>query len=290
VTAKRGLVPRGATPLDRALRRLQDRSRLLRRATEWRPLGRLLGTILVSRFVSATPRFLARELSGSRASACYTLRDSGLQVWLRHSTPDVQNFDEIFYQRLYEPPAAVEERLRGARLLDLGANIGLAGAYFLGTLGVESVVAFEPDPSNVELHRRTIEANGLGRRWRLVAACAATADGTATFAAGQFAESHVAPEGEAGAIDVDSIDVFPDLERAGAVKMDVEGAEWDLLLDPRFEDAAASALVLEYHAYLCPEPDPRALAERVLHGAGYETEGVFHESDGTGMIWAWRHG
>jgi FkbM family methyltransferase len=267
---------------------VRDRSALLKRLTEWRPVGRALGAILVSRRLVESGRFLARELPRSRVRGCYTLRESGLKVWLRHSTPDVQNFDEIFYQRLYDPPPGIEDRLRGGRVVDLGANIGLAGAYFLGTLGASAVVGVEPDPANLEVHAATIAANAMGERWRLVPGFAAPSAGSVSFAAGRFAESRQARAGEPGAVDVESVDVFPELEEADTIKIDVEGAEWALLQDPRFAKLRASVVVLEYHAHLCQEPDPRALADRLLSEAGYETASVFEDPDGTGMMWAWR--
>ena len=74
------------------------------------------------------------------------------------------------------------------------------------------------------VHRRAIEANGLGDRWRLVEAFAGAAAGTTSFAAGQHAVSR-AGEG----IEVPVVDVLPELTAADLVKIDVEGAEWPIL-------------------------------------------------------------
>jgi len=255
-------------------------------------VGALAATFVVSAQVRERLRFVARELLGSRRRAQYRLRGADLRVWLRHGTPDIQNFDEIFYQALYSPPEPVAAALAGvtdATVVDLGANIGLAGAYFLGKLEVGSVVAFEPDPANADVHEQTIRANSLGDRWRLVRACAAVRDGELPFATGGFAESHVVeePAGE-DVTRLPAVDVFPELEQADVVKIDIEGGEWPILLDERFRSVPASVLVLEYHAHLCPEDDPPAVAERALRGAGYEISSIFNEPDGTGMVWAWR--
>ena len=59
-------------------------------------------------------------------------------------------------------------------------------------------------------------------------------------------------------------DVFPYLEGADLVKIDIEGGEWPILSDPRFAELEARALVLEYHPHLCPGPDPRECADGLL--------------------------
>jgi hypothetical protein len=134
------------------------------------------------------------------------------------------------------------------------------------------------------VHRRTLEANGLGERWRLVEAFAGTAEGTTSFTAGLHATSHVGT-----GIEVPVVDVLPDLVGADLVKIDVEGAEWPLLADPRFRELAAAWIVLEYHAEGCPTSDPRAAAEETLRAAGFE---VVHTQRkpafGAGLVWGYR--
>ena len=290
MTTKRGLAPKGATPIERALRRVRDASPLLRRLAAWSPVGRLLSVILLARLVRESIRFAARELGSSAAPAQYTLRESGLRVWLRHGTPDVQNFDEIFYQRLYAMPDAVTGALpigRPLTVVDLGANIGLAGAFFIGSASAARVVGFEPDPTNAEIHDLAIRSNRLGDRWTVVRACAWVETDELRFLAGGFAESRLATDEEAGIL-VPAVDVFPYLDGADLVKMDVEGSEWQILSDQRFDRAGIPALVLEYHALLCPAPEPEVYVKDLLHQAGYETQPIFHDPDGIGMLWAWR--
>jgi hypothetical protein len=53
------------------------------------------------------------------------------------------------------------------------------------------------------------------------------------------------------------------------LKMDIEGAEWDILTDPRLSELKARAIVLEWHSIGCPEPDPHKAAARLLVEAGY---------------------
>jgi FkbM family methyltransferase len=231
-------------------------------------------------------RFVAGELRRRPTTGVYRLRESGVAVALRHHTGDVMVLDEIFSQHEYEPPpeaAAVLETLSPRpRVLDLGANIGLFGAWALGRLPGATILAVEADPANAAIHRRTIDANALGDRWELRERFASTALGKVRFAAGEHATSHAADRGP----EVECLDVLPDLANADFVKIDIEGAEWAILADPRFARARPAVVVLEYHEEGCPEPDAAGAAERALRSAGLE---IAHAGSkprfGAGIVW-----
>jgi FkbM family methyltransferase len=260
-----------------------------RHLTRVQPLLRLSFALRAS-LVQERLRFAANELRRRPVTGVYRLRGSGVAIALRHHTGDVMVLDEIFSQQEYEPPREVEVALSALpaapRIVDLGANIGLFGAWALGRFPEATIVAVEADPANAEIHRRTIEANGLDARWRLVEAFAATAPGLIHFAAGKHAISHAAA-GEKDSIEVPAVDVLPELGTADLVKIDIEGAEWDLLADPRFRDIRPRAVVLEYHAEGCPGADARAAAEQGLGAAGLEVVHVRRKPQfGAGLLWA----
>jgi FkbM family methyltransferase len=237
-------------------------------------------------------RFAASELRRRPTTGVYRLRESDVAIALRHHTGDVMVLDEIFSQREYDPPAALAAALArlpsDVHIVDLGANIGLFGAWALGRFPEATVLAVEADPANAAVHRLAIQANDAAERWRLVEAFAATTAGTVRFAAGQHATSHAASEQDA-ALDVPSIDVFTELGRAGLLKIDVEGAEWELLADPRFATAAPPVVVLEYHREGASGPDPEAEAEAALGAAGLEVVHAGRKPQfGAGLVWAFR--
>jgi FkbM family methyltransferase len=240
--------------------------------------------------VSQPLGFAGRELLHRRVLARYRLRGSGLTVYIRHGTGDVVTLGEVFDKPDYAPVEPVRRLLGDApRVLDLGANVGLFGAYALGLWPGATVTAFEPDPENAAVHRKAIEANGLGTRWRLVESAAAAHDGPVSFAAGRAALSHVVREGEGATIEVEARDVLPLLAEADLLKLDVEGAEWEVLGDPRFEREAPPAVVLEYHPEGAPGP-PAATVEELFARMGYRTAPIWQREDGYGMLWAWRSG
>ena len=82
-------------------------------------------------------------------------------------------------------------------------------------------------------------------------------------------------------------DVFPFLEASDLVKIDIEGAEWEILADARFHRLASRALVLEYHPAYTPEPDPHQLVALALERGGYRVGRRRAGPDGV-TIWAWK--
>jgi FkbM family methyltransferase len=263
----------------------------LRRLTEVSALMRISLSLRAS-LVRDPWRFAWNELwPGRRETLSYRLRESGVAITIRHKSPDVLILDEVFSQQEYRLPEAVESRLaeREAPLTvaDVGANIGLFGAWILGRFPDAEILALEPDPANAEVHRTTIEQNERASTWRLIEAAAMTSAGTIRFSVGQWATSHVAGSGESG-IEVEAVDVFPLLAGADLVKVDIEGAEWPILQDPRFKELAAIAVVLEYHPEGSPGPEPARAAEALLGEAGFAVAAHHRKDTGTGVLWALR--
>jgi FkbM family methyltransferase len=265
--------------------RTEAAQRILRR----RRAARVGQALIQATTVRHPVRFVYRELAGSHALKRYRLRRSGRPVFIRHNTEDPFVLTEIFYTGHYEVPDHVGvllERLgRPPTVLDLGANIGLFGVWALERFPGSRVTAFEPDPTNAEVARLCIDASGMSDTWRLVEAAATAHDGRVPFVVGEFSRSRIEREGGA---EVDAVDVFPYLEQADLAKIDIEGGEWAILDDPRFQGLDLTALVLEYHPDLAPGPDARRLALDTLRTAGYEARVVDEFGAGHGMLWAWR--
>lgn len=263
-----------------ALRRLAGRPRLV-------PLTALL---LRARTVRPAGAFVLRAVLGRDGTFVYRLRETGLRVAIRHGTGDVVTLGEVFHEHDYRPTAEAREHLgRVARVVDLGANIGLFGAFAASYWPQAEIVAYEPDPANATLHESTVAMNGLESRWRLVRAAAGTQAGNARFFAGDIALSRLAGGEEDGeTIEVPVEDVMTLLSEADLVKMDIEGGEWAILRDQRFREAPPRTLVLEYHPRLCGAVDPHAEAQSALTAAGMRIQTIWRRADGYGMLWAWK--
>ena len=265
----------------------------LGRVLATRPMSRLGSILLGARLVREPFRFAARELCG-RGTGLYRLRGGDIRVALRHGTVDRATYDEVFHDRLYDPPESVRRLLASLDrpvVCDLGANVGMFGAWALTEISPAEIIAFEPDPENAALHEAVIAANRTSVRWRLERAAAGASDREASFDAGRYSESRLVTDGS-GRSSVQVRDVFPELERVDVLKIDVEGGEWELLDDPRFTRLPVRVIALEYHPHLCPHPDPRAAAWRALERAGFALvqSDTWAGPERHGMLWAWRAG
>jgi FkbM family methyltransferase len=191
---------------------------------------------------------------------------------------------EVCLTGYYEPPVTrIVQRLaaRGGTVVDAGANWGyfsLLAAAAVGERGC--VIALEPDPRHFERLARNIAMNRF-TQVTLLQVAAGARDGIVTLAGYALdAENRgvsriAASPGGAQAFDVrcTTIDVATaSCDRVDAVKIDVEGAEMDVLEGMR--DGLASAryasIVLELHpAWLRENGVDPAACIRMLLAHGY---------------------
>ena len=204
----------------------------------------------------------------------------------------MNSLEQIFRLGHYDMPPEVERVLekvaRPLRVVDLGANVGLFAAYIRERFADAEIAAFEPDPDNLAVLRRSAQEDR--RPWDVIAACADVEDREVQFTVGGFTNSRVETNGAAPTRTVAAVDVFPFLSDVDLLKIDIEGSEWAILADPRFADVPARVVALEYHAHLCPTHEPEPLAHQLLRRAGYDTleREDFDAPPGHGMIWAWK--
>jgi FkbM family methyltransferase len=264
----------------------------LQRALQHPRLEPWVAAALRGRLVRESARFTLRERRAGDSVGVYRVRANGLRAQIAHHTPDVLTLDQAFYQHVYEPPppvsALLERSAAPLSAVDLGANIGIWGLWLHGRFPVRRVVALEPDPENAGKHRRQIELNRLAGSWELLQAAATSSDGPVVFSTGQATTGRIAEQGERGAVEVQGRDSFSLLDGIDLLKIDIEGAEWPLLADPRLSSISVPVVMLEYHPHGAPSDTPRDDAQRALAGVGYETLPMHDAPDGTGIVWGWR--
>lgn len=263
---------------------------VLRRALHHRRVEPVVSAMLRGRLTKTPLRFAMRELTDSSSTHVYRIRSSGLRVQITHGSPDVLTLDQAFYQHVYEPPPAALARLgeRPLRALDLGANIGMWGLWAHGRFQVGRILALEPDPENATKHRRQIELNGLGSSWELLQAAATGSDGPVVFTTGRATTGRIGEPDEPGAAQVAGRDVFALMQDVDLLKIDIEGAEWQLLEDERFQTLDVPVVMLEYHPHGAPSENPEADAGEALAGIGMQTISMHGAPDKTGIVWGWR--
>jgi FkbM family methyltransferase len=137
----------------------------------------------------------------------------------------VQGIREIFIDEIYRLP----DGARPTSLVDLGANIGLATIWLCRAYEIQQVCVVEPLAGNVAILRTNLRANHVDAR--VVSAAVGLTDGSARFSLD--AKSNMGRLGEEGSqvtiISVDRLLGEMDFETS-LLKMDIEGAEGDLVL------------------------------------------------------------
>jgi FkbM family methyltransferase len=151
---------------------------------------------------------------------------------------------EIFVLNLYGDEVGMDAA-EVRRVVDLGANVGYSVLYWLARFPFCEVDAYEPHPGHARQAARNIGLNGALHRVKLNQAGA----GAKARDANLSDRGSGSTIGDGGELDIAIVDVFPDLLRApiDILKMDIEGGEYELMADPRFEQISARAIFMEWH-------------------------------------------
>src|SRR5215217_6221305 len=150
-------------------------------------------------------------------------------VWLRSRTSDLDVFSQIFLHREYRGLDALTDV---DAVIDCGANVGYASAYFLSQFPSSSVVAVEPDAGNFATLQKNLKPYGDRARvvnsgvWSEAVGLVMNEEG---FRDGREWARQVRPAraGETPAMNAVSIQSLIELcgtERISILKIDIEGA------------------------------------------------------------------
>lgn len=200
------------------------------------------------------PRFTpgTTELSGSRVNF-----------------PDAKSFlfmyREIFEQQIYRFRAAALEPV----ILDCGANIGLSVLYFKKLFPGSRIVAFEPDPAVFSLLDGNVKAAGLNDVILKNQAVWSRTSELPFMADGADGGRVVATDPEKVRQTVPAVRLRDFLaEKVDFLKLDIEGAETEVLSDCADRLTNISNLFVEYHSF-ADRPQTLSAIVGLLSNAGY---------------------
>lgn len=154
-------------------------------------------------------------------------------------------YKEIFYDRIYAFPSATLRPL----IIDGGANIGLATLFFKQVYPQSRVIAFEPDRVIFALLQQNIASFRL-KDVRLVNAALWKSDTSVSFTSEGGASGHIATSAEAAhSTPITAVRLKSWLhEKVDFLKLDIEGAECEVLEDCQEELRNVQNLFVEYHS------------------------------------------
>jgi FkbM family methyltransferase len=236
----------GELPVGRTLRSLRRAAGAARR--QLFPTAEEAAWRAACRVAEVTPRYLTGEIDLCEYHIEYADLMTLCPQW-----------HDIFVERVLAFRASREN----PRILDCGANVGLASLFFKQTYPAASVTAYEADPDLVDICRRNMGANGAGDVMVRQAAIW-TMDGTLPFRCEGADGGAIEALGTSvpGALrSVPSLrlrDVLAVEPRVDLLKMDIEGAEFEVLRDCAEELTRVDALLIDVHEF---DPGRRRVPE-----------------------------
>jgi FkbM family methyltransferase len=160
----------------------------------------------------------------------------------------LSDYKAIFEQEIY----AFESDRRSPRIIDGGANIGLATLYWKRRFPEAQITAFEPSPDAFQALKDNVKSHGLEDvtliqkgLWKTEGRISFEMDGAD---GGHFSEFPA--ENSVGRQEVPVTRLVPYLDqRIDMLKLDIEGAEVEVLLDAQGHLEQVRHLFVEYHSY-----------------------------------------
>jgi FkbM family methyltransferase len=203
---------------------------------------------------SSRARYLAWR-AVKRGSITVTMLTGERLVMRSAPSTDLSVAYEIFVNEIYRPHYLLDSA-RVHRIVDVGANVGYSLVYFARLFPNATLEAFEPHPEHIAMIARNLAENDLKSRTIVHPMAAGIAEGL-SWLSDAGASSALGNQRIAGRIPVSVADFFKVVgdRPLDLLKIDCEGGEYELLMDPRFEHLPVKTIVLEWHA--TPE-HPRA--------------------------------
>lgn len=223
------------------------------------------------RLAAATLAFHVRSkvVLDPGAANAYSLRINGADttLYLRTAAGDIFIMYEVLLGRVYD----LRETLGPApQILDLGANVGVATLHFATAYPNARICSVEPDAGNFAVLQQNTAP--FGDRITIVNAAVAAHTGLRSFrASGAAYNRALAPDGTpVQAFSVGDILDQAGFDRVSLVKIDIEGAEAEILQNPDWLNRV-DRILIELHDGLDARKfaaivEPRGFVIRHTHG------------------------
>jgi FkbM family methyltransferase len=169
-------------------------------------------------------------------------RIAGHSLWFTSPAELMHGLKEIFAEKIYEQTLP-----ENAYVIDCGANIGLSVIYVKRICPTAHIHAFEPDPANFKLLQKNITSFGL-QHVEAHQAAIWKEETVLMFQSEGSMGSSIDPERNDGGIEVKAVRLKNLLARpVDFLKIDIEGAEYEVIKDVADSLHYVNRMFLEYH-------------------------------------------
>lgn len=198
----------------------------------------------------------------------------GYTFFYNHDIEFKYLYEEVFKKYIYY----LELESPAPRILDCGAHIGLATIFFKSMFPNAQITAFEPEPANLELLHKNLEVNHM-TDVEVIPKAIWTEEGTMQLYVDEDQENHWSSTSSlfrgswtskqpTTPITVETVKLSTFItQKIDVLKLDVEGAEIDVLKECRDKLSLVDHIFVEFHA--TRERRPEELVTLLLN-SGYE--------------------
>jgi FkbM family methyltransferase len=181
------------------------------------------------------------------------------------ATTFLDGSDEIFNRRIYEFDASTNEPV----IIDCGANIGLSVIYFKQLYPNSKIIAFEPDPEIYSVLKKNLQSFGFSNVTALNQAIW-NAETMLQFKKEGGYSGRIAMTGDdQNLIEVKTARLKDFLQQdVEFLKVDIEGAETEVIKDCEEDLQRVKALFVEYHSHIREKQNLHDLLA-IIHKSGF---------------------
>ncbi|MCF8262469.1 MAG: FkbM family methyltransferase [Melioribacteraceae bacterium] len=163
--------------------------------------------------------------------------------------PDCRSFipqyEDIFVEENYQFESYSENPV----IIDCGANVGLSSIYFSRLYPTATIYAFEADPEIFKFLQSNLSTNKCSNIEAINKAVWKEDGEISLSTEGADGASVVYNEKSIKIPSIRFSDYLSKFENIDMIKMDIEGAEYDVLMDCKDELAKTQNLFIEYHSH-----------------------------------------
>lgn len=201
---------------------------------------------------------------------------------------DLATAYEIFVAQAYAQPKQVPN-LSPKLVVDVGANVGYSVIHWMQIYPTTHLIAFEPHPTHLQMLHRHLEVNKITNQVDIIRNAASNQEGQA-FLTNHENESVIVDKNEDGCLPVKTCDFFTKIgtQAIDLLKMDIEGGEYAILGDRRFEALNIKAIVLEWHNTAKVVDGYQWCLQR-LTSLGFSVIDGQLKYENSGILWAWKN-
>lgn len=199
--------------------------------------------------------FLYSKVTGIRPVVTVKVRDMAHPVKLRIGTTDISTYKQVLVLRQYEFEKPEAPRF----IIDAGANIGLSAVYFANRFPQAKIVAIEPEDSNYRMLCENVRPYPQVKPLRAALwrenedlFLLDSGHGNHGFQVGDNETGDLCEVGSVPGLTIDSIMRDAGEEKVDLLKIDIEGAEREVMEESGGWIDTVGVLMIELHDDIKP--------------------------------------